>query len=421
MAMEKNRHAREKFLRRRYARERWFVRCAVICIAAVALFLGGFLGGVVGEGWRGFLSSSVLLDIKFDSAAVGERGEKSALAYQKLIKQSLRAQFPQATERRDKRLLYQIASIGGGEILKKMTADNPELLGQSAEVWLPAGGDADLFFKGSASADDLAKRGLPPTHIARLQSLAESGRSRTGFNFRFFTAADSRNPELAGIGGALRGSLFTLMLTFLFSFPLAIFAAVYLEMFAPRNRWFDFLEININNLAAVPSVIFGLLGLAVFINIFNLPRSSSLVGGLVLSLMTLPTMIIAARAALKSAPPSLLAAALSLGATKMQGVFHHVLPAAMPGMLTGAIIGMAQALGETAPLLMIGMVAFIAEAPDGIAEAATALPVQIFLWADSPERGFAEKTASAIVALLFFLVIMNAAAVWLRRRLEIKW
>ena len=239
--------------------------------------------------------------------------------------------------------------------------------------------------------------------------------------FRFFTAADSRNPELAGIGGALRGSLFTLMLTFLFSFPLAIFAAVYLEMFAPRNRWFDFLEININNLAAVPSVIFGLLGLAVFINIFNLPRSSSLVGGLVLSLMTLPTMIIAARAALKSAPPSLLAAALSLGATKMQGVFHHVLPAAMPGMLTGAIIGMAQALGETAPLLMIGMVAFIAEAPDGIAEAATALPVQIFLWADSPERGFAEKTASAIVALLFFLVIMNAAAVWLRRRLEIKW
>ena len=278
-----------------------------------------------------------------------------------------------------------------------------------------------MFFKGSASADDLADRGLPPTHIARLQSLAESGRSRTGFNFRFFTAADSRNPELAGIGGALRGSLFTLMLTFLFSFPLAIFAAVYLEMFAPRNRWFDFLEININNLAAVPSVIFGLLGLAVFINIFNLPRSSSLVGGLVLSLMTLPTMIIAARAALKSAPPSLLAAALSLGATKMQGVFHHVLPAAMPGMLTGAIIGMAQALGETAPLLMIGMVAFIAEAPDGIAEAATALPVQIFLWADSPERGFAEKTASAIVALLFFLVIMNAAAVWLRRRLEIKW
>ena len=276
--MEKNRHAREKFLRRRYARERWFVRCAVICIAAVALFLGGFLGGVVGEGWRGFLSSSVLLDIKFDSAAVGERGEKSALAYQKLIKQSLRAQFPQATARRDKRLLYQIASIGGGEILKKMAADNPELLGQSAEVWLPAGGDADLFFKGSASADDLAKRGLPPTHIARLQSLAESGRSRTGFNFRFFTAADSRNPELAGIGGALRGSLFTLMLTFLFSFPLAIFAAVYLEMFAPRNRWFDFLEININNLAAVPSVIFGLLGLAVFINIFNLPRSSSLGG-----------------------------------------------------------------------------------------------------------------------------------------------
>ena len=230
---------------------------------------------------------------------------------------------------------------------------------------------------------------------------------------------------MAGIGGALRGSFFTLLLAFVISFPAGALAAVYLELFAPRGgrrgKWLDFVEININNLAAVPSVIFGLLGLAVLINIIGLPRSSSWAGGLVLSLMTLPTIIIASRAALKAVPPSLLAAALSLGATRMQGVFHHVLPAAMPGILTGAIIGMAQALGETAPLLMIGMAAFLADAPEGFADAATALPVQIFLWADSPERGFAERTATAILVLLGFLVAMNAAAVWLRRRLETKW
>ena len=205
------------------------------------------------------------------------------------------------------------------------------------------------------------------------------------------------------------------------SLPLGIAAAVYLEEFAPKNRWTDFIEVNINNLAAVPSIVFGLLGLAVFINFFGLPRSAPLVGGLVLTLMTLPTIIIASRAALKSVPPSIREAALGVGASRMQTLFHHVLPLAMPGMLTGTIIGMAQALGETAPLLMIGMVAFIVDVPQGVLDPATVLPVQIYLWADSPERAFLEKTAAAIMVLLAFLVLMNLAAIWLRRKFEKRW
>jgi phosphate transport system permease protein len=254
-----------------------------------------------------------------------------------------------------------------------------------------------------------------------LQELMRSGDVETRFNFSFFTQGDSREPELAGIRGAAMGSFYTLVITILLAFPLGVAAAVYLEEFAPRNRWTDLIEVNINNLAAVPSIIFGLLGLAVFINFFHVPRSVPLVGGLVLTLMTLPTIIISSRAAIKSVPPSIREAAIGVGASPMQVVLHHVLPLAMPGMLTGAIIGMARALGETAPLLMIGMVAFIVDVPNGFTDPATALPVQIFLWADSPERAFVEKTSAAIMVLLAFLVVMNTFAVVLRKRLERKW
>ena len=217
------------------------------------------------------------------------------------------------------------------------------------------------------------------------------------------------------------GSFYTLLITIALAFPLGVAAAVYLEEFALRNRWTNFIEVNINNLAAVPSIIFGLLGLAVFINFFHVPRSVPLVGGLVLTLMTLPTIIISSRAAIKSVPPSIREAAIGVGASPMQVVLHHVLPLAMPGMLTGAIIGMARALGETAPLLMIGMIAFIVDIPAGFNDPATALPVQIFLWADSPERAFVEKTSAAIMVLLVFLIIMNTVAVVLRKRLERRW
>jgi phosphate transport system permease protein len=241
------------------------------------------------------------------------------------------------------------------------------------------------------------------------------------FNKTFFTTGDSREPELAGILGAAKGSFFTLLITLSLSFPIGVASAVYLEEFAPENKWTDIIEININNLAAVPSIIFGLLGLAIFINFWGFPRSTPLVGGLVLTLMTLPTIIIAGRASLKSVPPSIREAALGVGASKMQTVTHHVLPLAMPGMLTGTIIGMAQALGETAPLLMIGMVAFIVDVPAGITDPSAVLPVQIYLWADSPERGFTEKTAAAIMILLTFLIAMNSLAVFLRKKFEIKW
>jgi phosphate transport system permease protein len=254
-----------------------------------------------------------------------------------------------------------------------------------------------------------------------IDKLAAEGRLEQRFNVDFFTRGDSRDAELAGIWGAAVGSFFTLLVTLTLSFPLGVAAAVYLEEFAPRNRWTDLIEVNINNLAAVPSIVFGLLGLAVFINFFGLPRSAPLVGGLVLTLMTLPTIIIASRAALKSVPPSIREGALGIGASPMQSMMYHVVPLALPGMLTGTIIGMAQALGETAPLLMIGMVAFIADIPQGIFDPATALPVQIYLWADSPERAFVERTSAAIIVLLAFLAVMNVIAVVLRRRFERRW
>ena len=408
-------------INRRRARERRFTIVGAACIIIAMLFLGGLFANIAWQGWRGFLHATVRMEIVISPAVVGADGEKSALVYQKLIKTALRKRFADADNRADKKRIAQLISLGGGGQIRDMVLQSPALIGQTVTVWLPAGTVANSYLKGATDAEILAKLRVSPKHIARMDSLRAADDVRVGVNFNFFSAADSRNSELAGIGGALLGSLFTLSLTFLFSFPTGVLAAIYLELFAPRNRWFDFVEININNLAAVPSVIFGLLGLAVFINLFGLPRSSPLVGGLVLSLMTLPTIIITARAALKSVPPSLLFGALSLGATRMQGVFHHVLPVAMPGILTGAIIGMAQALGETAPLLMIGMVAFIADAPSDITSAATALPVQIFLWADNPERGFAELTATAIMVLLAFLMMMNAAAIVLRNRLEIKW
>jgi phosphate transport system permease protein len=257
--------------------------------------------------------------------------------------------------------------------------------------------------------------------IGWVDQLQRDGHLESRFNTLFFTNGDSRDAELAGVRGALMGSMYTLIVTLLLSFPVGVATAVYLEEIAPRNRITDFIEVNINNLAAVPSIVFGLLGLAVFINFFGMPRSAPVVGGLVLTLMTLPTIIIASRAALKAVPPSIRQAALAVGASPIQTITHHVVPLALPGMLTGTIIGMAQALGETAPLLMIGMIAFIVDVPQGVTDPSTVLPVQIFLWADAPERAFVEKTSGAILVLLGFLTLMNLVAVVLRKRLETRW
>ena len=290
-------------------------------------------------------------------------------------------------------------------------------------MWVPADDELGALVKRDAdftAPETLATR-LSDDQLGWAAELVEAGELDVRFNSTFFVNGDSREPELAGIRAALVGSAFTLLITFVLSFPIAVAAAIYLEEFAPQNRWTDLVEVNINNLAAVPSIVFGLLGLAVFINFFHLPRSAPVVGGIVLSLMTLPTIIISSRASLKSVPPSIREAARGLGASPLQVVFHHVLPLAMPGILTGTIIGLAQALGETAPLLMIGMVAFIVDVPQGVTDAATVLPVQVFLWADSPERAFVEKTSAAIMVLLAFLIAMNAVAVFLRKRFERRW
>ena len=323
-------------------------------------------------------------------------------------------------EELDSSLPGYIVSINGGKLIVTRVGNTAV----SGEVVVPLESEADALgedWRVTVVETPPESRRMSDRQIAWYLTLKERGLVEKRFNTTMFSAGDSREPELAGIWGAAVGSFFTLMVTLLLSFPIGVMTAVYLEEFAPKNKLTDLIEVNINNLAAVPSIVFGLLGLAVFLNFFGMPRSAPLVGGMVLTLMTLPTIIIAARAALKAVPPSIREAALGMGASKLQTITHHVLPLAMPGMLTGTIIGMAQALGETAPLLMIGMVAFIVDIPGGFTDPSTVLPVQIYIWADSPERAFVERTSAAIMVLLGFLISMNLIAVILRKRFERRW
>ena len=336
-----------------------------------------------------------------------------------IIKSGLRSRFPEVKNRKDKKKLYNLISSESTFELRDIILKNPGILGGEQNIWVSASDDLSLFFRGKMNVEvPEDQRQISDKEINWIEKLNKEGQIRSKVNWGFFKNGDSREPEIAGILAALVGSALSLSVCFVLSFPLGVAAATYLEQFAPRSRISDIIEVNINNLAAVPSIVFGLLGLSIFLGYFDLPRSSPLVGGMVLSLMTLPTIIIASRASLQSVPPSIKEAALALGATPVQAVFHHVFPVALPGMLTGAIVGMARALGDTAPLLMIGMVAFIVDVPNSILEPATALPVQVFLWADSPERAFSEKTSAAIIVLLIFLIIMNLVAVLMRRRLE---
>jgi phosphate transport system permease protein len=411
----------QQSLARRYRAERRFRFYGFFAIVASLLFLALLFFSIIGKGYSAFQQTFIQIDVFFDPAIL-RRDALASADYQGLIKQALLKMFPDVTERRDKLDLYKLISSGAFLPLRNRVLKHPEVIGATQAVWIEADDDVDMFIKGHVDRRaPEGERRLKDNQLAWIDHLSAGGRIEKRFNKTFFTAGDSREPELAGIWGAAVGSFFILVVTLLLSFPIGVATAVYLEEFAPKNRWTDLIEVNINNLAAVPSIIFGLLGLAVFLNFFGLPRSAPLVGGLVLTLMTLPTIIIASRSALKSVPPSIREAALGVGASKMQMVTHHVLPLALPGILTGTIIGMARALGETAPLLMIGMVAFIVEIPGGFRDPATALPVQIFLWADSPERAFVERTSAAIMALLAFLIAMNAAAVILRQRFERRW
>ena len=414
-------------LKKRKAAERRFRFYGKLAIFMGMLFLVVLFISIAGNGYTAFLQTFVKLNVYIDPQEVDPQGNRdlevlSGADYGGLVKSTLRDMFPEIKSRRDKKALYSLVSNGASFEIRRRVMEDPGLIGQTLSLWVPADDDVDMLMKGKMDRDaPQSDRRLKDNQLDWIDQLAEQGLLEKRFNTTFFTAGDSRDPELAGIWGAAVGSFLTLIVTLSLSFPIGVAAAVYLEEFAPKNRLTDIIEVNINNLAAVPSIVFGLLGLAVFINFFGLPRSAPLIGGLVLTLMTLPTIIIASRAALKSVPPSIREAALGVGASPQQTMIYHVLPLAMPGILTGTIIGMAQALGETAPLLMIGMVAFIVDIPGSVFDPSTVLPVQIFLWADSPERAFVERTSAAIMVLLTFLIAMNALAVVLRKRFERRW
>ncbi len=414
----------EAGLPRRRRREFLFQLSGMLATTVGIVFLGVFFADLFVKSSTAFVQTFVKLDVEFSENVIAPGGEwdLTYADFDGLVRSAMRSEFPGVSGRSERRELNKLVSIGAGYQMQDMIEADPELLGARESLWVPASSVVDMYVKGNIDASlDEALRPLSDRQLSWIRKLQDAGRLETRFNYALFSNGDSREPELAGIKGALMGSFYMLIVTVLLAFPIGVAAAIYLEEFAPRSRWSDLIEVNINNLAAVPSIVFGLLGLAVFINWVGIPRSAPLVGGLVLSLLTLPVIIIASRAAIKAVPPSIREAALGLGASKMQVVFHHVMPLALPGMLTGTIIGMSRALGESAPLLMIGMVAFIVDVPGGFSDPATALPVQIYLWADSPERAFAERTSAAIVVLLGFLLLMNLTAVIIRKRMEKKW
>lgn len=440
----------QRSLKKRYRAEKRFRLYGIgsIVIGMLALLL--LFTEIIGKGIGAFHQTYMQVEVTFDADELGidpevlsrwdeassrkqnysqeeldqlKQERDSALTtanYTAVIRDGLLQRFPDVKSRNDKRALYGLVSIGASYALRDMLREDSSLLGTTHTLWLLADDDLDTYVKSLSDSEPFIGR-LQENQVVWIEDLIAAEEVKAKFNTLFFTSGDSSEPEQAGILGAMMGTFFTLIVTLMLSFPVGVAAAVYLEEYAKKNWFTDFIEVNINNLAAVPSVIFGLLGLAIFLNLFGMVRSIPLVGGMVLTLMTLPTIIISSRAAITSVPPSIREAALGMGASKMQTILHHVLPLAMPGMLTGAIIGMARALGETAPLLMIGMVAFIAEIPSSWNDAATVLPVQIYLWADSPERAFVERTSAAIMVLLAFLILMNGLAIYLRKRLERRW
>lgn len=411
---------RNKFSKRHSAEKR-FRFYGIIAIAISLLCLVVMVGSISMRGAPAFKQSFVKIDIHIPADKFSKDNLQNA-RFGSLLKTTLRGLYPSVKTRKQKKQLYHLVSSNAEYTIREAVIADSNLIGVMHGFWIRTSSDVDMYLKGYID-EKLAEseRRISDQQIAWIKDLKKNGRIELRFNTKFLTGGDSREPEQAGILGAVIGSALSLLVCFALAFPIGVLAAVYLEEFAAKNTLNRIFEVNINNLAAVPSIVFGLLGLAIFLNFFGMPRSTPFVGGMVLALMTLPTIIIASRTALRAVPPSIREAAIGLGANKVQATFHHVVPLAMPGMLTGTIIGMAQALGETAPLLMIGMVAFIVDVPTGITDAATALPVQIFLWADSPERGFMEKTSAAIMVLLGFLILMNLIAIILRRRLERRW
>ncbi len=417
-------------IKRRYAAERRFRAYGIAALSFGIIFLMLLLWSVFSKGYTAFQQTMITMPVEFSQQIIDPQNER-ATNPQKLMT----ANYPivarnalakvlgaDVNDRVAARSVGQMLSDGVRVQLRDMVVANPAIIGTTQNVTLLASGDIDSAFKGQFDLSvSQENRKVNDQQVKWMNQLAETGALAKHFNTGIFFNGASSRPEAAGVGVALIGSFYMMLIVLVLSLPIGVAASIYLEEFAPKNKFTDLIEVNINNLAAVPSIVYGLLGLAVFVNFMGLPRSASFVGGLVLTLMTLPTIIIATRAALKAVPPSIRAAALGLGASKMQTIFHHVLPLAMPGILTGTIIGLAHALGETAPLLLIGMVAFVANYPTTPLDPSTALPVQIYMWANEAERAFVERTSGAIIILLLFLILMNVGAILLRRRFERRW
>lgn len=417
----------EYSLKKRKRQESRFKIYGLLGIATAVSFLCIILSSIFMEGKKAFLSTYIKLEVYFDPDIIytnnDQKEEDIKFAnFQKIIKNSLNSFFPEISDKGELRKLSNFISSSEEENLMKLVLKNKQLVGQKITLWLLASSKIDVINK-NPDMELIAEedRLISDLELNWLNEIRSANNIKSNFNKNFFVKADSTEPEQAGIWGSLVGSFFTLFVTLILSFPIAVAAGVFLEELAPKNKFTDFIEVNINNLAAVPSIIFGLLGLAIFLNVMHLPRSAPIVGGMVLALMTLPTIIIATRASLKAVPPSIREAAIGLGATKFQTVTHHVLPLSLPGILTGTIIGMSQALGESAPLLMIGMVAFIVDVPGSFLDSSTVLPVQIYLWKSTAARGFVELTAAGVMVLLSFLILMNGIAVFIRQKFEKKW
>ena len=425
--MTKNFEKINDSLIKRQKSEKNFKLFGLIGIICAISFLIIILTSIIIEGKKAFVSTYIKLDVFFDSKIIDPDNTKEdsvikSANFNEIITKSILENFPEVTDRKEKiKLSTFISSSAEDELIKLIILDKA-LIDQKKELWLLASSTIDVIHKNPDMLNfPEDERLIDDKELKWFQWFLSEEKIKFSANKNFFSNADSTEPEQAGIWGAFVGSFLTLFVTLILSFPIAVAAGVFLEELAPKNKFTDFIEVNINNLAAVPSIIFGLLGLAIFLNVMHLPRSAQIVGGMVLALMTLPTIIIATRASLRAVPPSIREAAIGLGATKFQTVTHHVLPLSMPGISTGTIIGMSQALGESAPLLMIGMVAFIVDSPGSIFDSATVLPVQIYLWKSTAARGFVELTAAGVMVLLSFLVLMNAIAVYVRYKFEKKW
>ncbi|WP_421736336.1 phosphate ABC transporter permease PstA [Caulobacter sp.] len=415
--------AMEARLKKRHRAEVWFKAQGLAAITIAMIFLVVLVGRIVAQGYTTFETHTLSIPVYLSPDRI-DTTDLEGVNYDYIVAEATMKKLGVQDDdlgTTSGKVMDLISRDFGFQLLNQLKADK-SLIGKTVTVTGPFKADADLYFKGQIKRSTPQEdRKLDDQQLNWLDQLKKDGSVKAGFNFAFFTNSDSTEPEQAGVLGAVVGSAMMLLITAMIAVPVGVMAAVYLEEFAPKNRWTDVIEVNINNLAAVPSIVYGLLGLALFINWLHVPRSSPLVGGLVLALMALPTVIIATRSALKAVPPSIREAALGVGASKTQTVFHHVLPLAMPGVMTGAILSLAHALGETAPLLMIGMVSFVPGVPEGFTGAATVLPVQVFIWENASERAFHERTAAAIIVLLVFMIVMNAAAVILRRRFERRW